>query len=63
MIRSLTSHVRCLCVYCLCLTRRISASNPSAITLNNQSAKDIEQYFKTELNAEDSLPPKSKWAV
>ena len=51
-----------VCVYCLCLVRRISASNPSAnaITFNNQSAKDIDQYFKTELNAEDSLPPKSE---
>ena len=27
---------------------------------HNQSAKDIDQYFKTELNAEDSLPPKSE---
>ena len=49
-----------VCVYCFCLARRISASNPSAnaITLNNQSAKDIDQYFKTELHMEDSLPPK-----
>ena len=52
----------CVCVYCLCLTRRISASNPSAnaITLHNLLAKDIDQYFKTELNAEESLPPKSE---
>ena len=53
--------MRCLCVYCLYLARRISASNPSAsaITLNNKSAKDIDQYFKIELNVEDSLPSRS----
>ena len=47
-----------MCVY---LARRISASNlsASAITLNNQSAKDIDQYFKTELNVEDFLPSRS----
>ena len=50
-----------VCVYCVYLARRISASNlsASAITLNNQSAKDIDQYFKTELNVEDSLPSTS----
>ena len=58
-----------VCVYCLCLARRISASNPSAsaITLNNQLAKEIDQYFKTELPMENSLPPKvgthfTEWA-
>ena len=52
----------CACVYCLCLERRISASNPSAsaITVNNQSAKDIDQYFKTELHVKDYLPSKSR---
>ena len=51
----------CVCVYCLYLARRISASNlsASAITLNNQSAKDINQYFKTELSVKDSLPSRS----
>ena len=50
-----------VCVYCLYLARRISASNlsASALTLNNQSAKDIDQYFKTELNVEDYLPSRS----
>ena len=33
--------------------------NPSAgaITVNSQSAKDIDQYFKTQLHVEDSRPP------
>ena len=43
-------------------------SSANAITVNNLLAKDIDQYFKTELNVEDSLPPKvdthfTKWAV
>ena len=45
-----------------------SNSSANAITVNNQLAKDIDQYFKTELEVEDSLPPKfgsnfTKWAV
>ena len=34
--------------------------NPSeiAVTVNRQSAKDIDQYFKTKLHVEDSRPPK-----
>ena len=53
--------MRCLCVNCLYLAHRISASNlsASAITLNNKSVKDIDQYFKTELNVVDSLPSRS----
>ena len=72
MIRSLTSHMRCACV-CVCVLFVASMSdigfNPSAsaIALNNQLAKDIDQYLKTELNMEDSLPPKvgthfTEWA-
>ena len=43
-------------------------SSANAITVNNLLAKDIGQYFKTELNVEDSLPPKvgthfTEWAV
>ena len=51
----------CVCVYCLYLAPRISASNlsASAITLNNQSAKAIDKYFKTELNVEDYMPSRS----
>ena len=43
-------------------------SNANAITVNNLLAKDKDQYFKTEFNVKDSLPPKvgthfSEWAV
>ena len=43
-------------------------SSASAITVNNILAKDIDQYFMTEFNVEDSLPPKigthlTEWAV
>ena len=39
----------------------------NAITVNNQLAKDIDQYFKTELHMENSLPSKvgshfTEWA-
>ena len=42
-------------------------SSASAITVNNQLTKDIDQYFKTELHVEDSLLPKvgthfTEWA-
>ena len=42
-------------------------SSTNAITVNNLLARDINQYFKTELNVEDSLPPKvgtrfTEWA-
>ena len=49
-----------VCVLFVSSTSNI-VSNPSAsaITLNNQLAKDIDQYFKTELHMDDSLPSKS----
>ena len=40
----------CVCV-CVYLARRISASI--------QSEKDIDQYFKTELNVDASMPSRS----
>ena len=33
-------------------------SSANEITVNNLLAKDIDQHFKTELNVENSLPPK-----
>ena len=41
--------MRCPCVYCLCLVGRVSFS----ITDYSQSAKDIDSYFKSQLNVED----------
>ena len=43
-------------------------SSANAIAVNNLLAKDIVQYFMTELNVEDSLPPTvgthfTEWAV
>ena len=54
----------CACVYCLSSTLQLERN---AITVNNQLAKDIDQYFKTELHLEESLPPKvgthfTEWA-
>ena len=42
-------------------------SSANAITDNKQLANDIDQYFKTELNKEDSVSPKvgthfTEWA-
>ena len=62
--------MRCLCL-CVCLLFVSDIgfnSNTNAITVNNQSAKDIDKYFKTEVNVEDSLPSKvgtyfTEWAV
>ena len=59
----------CMCVLLVSSTSDI-VFNPSAsaMTVNNQSAKDIDQYFKTKLHVEDSLQPKvgihfTEWAV
>ena len=58
----------CVCVMLVCSTSDIGFnSSASAITVNNQLAKDIDQYFKTKLHVEDSLPPKvgtyfTEWA-
>ena len=49
-----------MCVLFVSSTSDISSNQSArAITLNNQSAKDIDQYFKTELNVKDSLPSRS----
>ena len=73
MIRSLTifRNMRCVCscVLFVSYTSNIGFnSSANAITVNNLLAKDIDKYFKTELNVEDSLPPKvethfTEWAV
>ena len=62
MIRILTifRNMRCMCSCVLFV------SSTSVIGLNS-SAKDIDQHFKTELNVENSLPPKvgthfTEWA-
>ena len=49
----------CVCVLFVSSTSDIGF-NPSthAITVKSQSAKDIDQYFKTQLRVEDSRPPK-----
>ena len=44
-------HVRCNYMYCLCLARWVSFLSPS--TVNSQSWKDIDLYFKYQLYAED----------
>ena len=73
MIRSLTifRNMRCVCSCVLFVSNTSNIgfnSSANAITVNNLLAKDIDQYFKTELNAEDSLPSKfgthfTEWAV
>ena len=73
MIRSLTifRNMRCVCSCVLFVSNTWNigfSSSANAITVNNLLAKDIDQYFKTELNLEDSLPPKvgthfTEWAV
>ena len=55
--------MRCLCVrVCTVLVSNTSDigfnSSAGANTVNNLSVNDIDQYFKTELHVEDSLPPK-----
>ena len=72
MIRILTifRNMRCVCSCLLfvSITWNIGFnSSANAITVNNLLTKDIDQYFKTELNVEDSLPPKvgthfTEWA-
>ena len=59
----------CVCEYCFVSRTSYIGLNAraSAITVNNQLAKDIDQYFTTELHVEDSLPPKvgthfTEWA-
>ena len=49
----------CVCILFVSSTSHIG-TNPSAsaIAVNKQSAKDIDQYFKTELHVVDSLPSK-----
>ena len=73
MIRSLTifRNIRCVCSCVLFVSNTSNIgfnSSANAITVNNLLAKNIDQYFKTELNVEDSLPPKvgthfTKWAM
>ena len=73
MILSLTifraMRCACSCVLFVSNTSNIGFnSSANAITVNNLLAKGIDQHFKTELNVEDSLPPKigthfTKWAV
>ena len=73
MIRSLTifRNMRCACSYVLFVSNTSNIgfnSSANAITANNLLAKDIDQYFKIELNVKDSLPPKvgthfTEWAV
>ena len=59
----------CVCVLFVSSTLDIGFnSSANAITINNQSANDIDQYFNTEVNVEHSLPPKvgthfTEWAV
>ena len=49
----------CVCVLFVARMSDIGFnSSENAITVNNQLAKDIDAYFKTELHMEDSLPPK-----
>ena len=74
MIGSLTisSHMLCPCVRVCVLFVSSSSdigfnSSASAITVNNQLAKDLDQYLKTEFHVEDSPPPKvgtnfTEWA-
>ena len=47
--------MRCPCVYCFVSSRSGIVFNPSAgaITHHSQSAKDIDLYFKFQLNVED----------
>ena len=58
----------CVCVLLVCSTSDIGFNpNASAITVNNHSAKDIDQCIRTELHVEDSLQPKvgthfTEWA-
>ena len=52
MIRS--TIFRNMCCMCSCV---LFVSSTSVIGFNS-STKDTDQYFKTELNVEDSLPPK-----
>ena len=58
----------CACVLFVSSTMNIGFnSRANTITINNQLAKDIDQYFKTDLHVEDSLPPKigthfTEWA-
>ena len=73
MIRSLSifRNMRCVCSCVLFVSNTSNIgfnSSANAITVNNLLAKDIDQYFKTELNVEDFLPPKvgthfTKWDV
>ena len=48
-------HMQCPCVYWFVSSRSGSVFNPSAgaITDHSQSAKDIDQYFKSQLHVED----------
>ena len=73
MIRSVTifRNMRCVCSCVLFVSNMSNIdfnSSTNAITDNNLLAKDIDQYYKIEINEEDSLPPKvgthfTDWAV
>ena len=49
--------MQCPCVYCLCLTGRVSFSTQvsCAITHHSQLAKDIDPYLKSKLYVEDPV--------
>ena len=48
-------HMRCPCVYCLCLACRVSfsARAPVQSLTHNQSAKDIDTHFKSQIYVDD----------
>ena len=49
-------HMQCPCVHCLCLAGRVSFSTRApgqSLTTANQSAKDIDPYFKSQLHVAD----------
>ena len=53
-------HMQCPCVYCLCSSRSDIVFNRSAcaITDHSQSVKDIDPYFKSQLNVENDCHQK-----
>ena len=70
MIRRIRN-IRCVCSCVLFVSNTSNIgfnSSANAMTINNLLAKDIDWYFKTELNVQESLPPKvgthfTEWAV